>query len=181
MRKALSGFIALVLASASCLAADLTATEMRWLRGSWPVVAYARGGRDARWDIVIAASKDAGKTWSRTALGDGCAIHMVPNLALDPTTGTLHVAWYDSDGAVGRFAHATCAPGAAACVQRGAINDAPFAALSTVRHGAKWIGEYESLFVDDKRRVLHAVWTQPMLENGRIFSRIVHASAKLGR
>lgn len=42
MRKALSGFVALVLASASCLAADLTATEMRWLRGSWPVVAYAR-------------------------------------------------------------------------------------------------------------------------------------------
>jgi hypothetical protein len=42
VRKALSGFVALVLASASCLAADLTATEMRWLRGSWPVVAYAR-------------------------------------------------------------------------------------------------------------------------------------------
>ena len=42
MRKVLSGFVALVLASASCLAADLTATEMRWLRGSWPVVAYAR-------------------------------------------------------------------------------------------------------------------------------------------
>ena len=145
----------------------------------WLYVAYARGGRDAVWDIAIAASKDGGKTWTRTAIGDGCAIHMVPNLALDPTTGTLHVAWYDSSGAVGRFAHATCAPGAASCVQRGAINDAPFAALSTERHGGKWIGEYESLFVDDKRRVLHAVLTQPVHDHGKILARIFHAAAKL--
>ena len=40
--KAFSGFVALALASASCLAAELTDTELRWLRGSWPVVAYAR-------------------------------------------------------------------------------------------------------------------------------------------
>ena len=143
-------------------------------------VAYARGGRDAKWDIVVAASKDAGKTWSRTTIGDDCAIHMVPNLALDPTTGTLHVAWYDSDGG-GRFAHATCPAGAATCTQWGAINTLPFAALSTVRHGARWIGEYESLLLDDKRRLLHAVWTQPVAEDGKIVARIFHAVAKLRR
>ena len=127
----------------------------------WIYVAYARGGRDAVWDIVIAASKDGGKTWKRQTIGDGCAIHMVPNLALDARTGTLHVAYYDSEGAP-RFAHATCTPGAAKCTVKGAINATPFAALSTERHGTKWIGEYESLVIDDKRRVLHAVWTQPV-------------------
>jgi hypothetical protein len=143
-------------------------------------VAYARGGRDAKWDIVVAATRDAGKTWTRTKLGDDCAIHMVPNVALDPTSGTLHVAWYDSDGG-GRFAHATCAVGAASCTSAGAINGVPFAALSTERHGSKWIGEYESLIVDDQRRVLHAVWTQPVDEAGKRVSRIFHASAKLRR
>ena len=54
-----------------------------------------------------------------------------------------------------------------------------FAALSTERHGSKWIGEYETLVVDDKRRVLHALWTQPVLENGRPIARIFHAAAKL--
>jgi hypothetical protein len=142
-------------------------------------LAYTRGGRDGKWDIVIAATKDRGKTWSRTRIGDepACAIHMVPNLALDPTTGMLHVAWYDSRGP--RFAHAVCSPGAAVCRQVGRINDVPFAALSTVRYGAKWIGEYESLVVDNARRTLHAVWAQPVDEAGTIVTRIFHAKAKL--
>jgi len=59
VRKALSGFVALVLASASCLAADLTATEMRWLRGSWPVVAYARGS-GMPLDVVVQPQLAAG-------------------------------------------------------------------------------------------------------------------------
>jgi len=137
--------------------------------------AYARGGRDAKWDIVLAAYN--GKTWTRQTIGDGCAIHMVPNLAVDPTTGTLHVAFYDS--APSRFAHVACTPGLAKCTPLGAINSQPFAALSTVRHGTKWIGEYESLLVDDKRRVLHALWSQPVDEGGKIVSRVFHATAKL--
>jgi len=40
--KACFGFIALVLCSGSCCAAELTDVEMRWLRGSWSVVAYAK-------------------------------------------------------------------------------------------------------------------------------------------
>jgi hypothetical protein len=62
---------------------------------------------------------------------------------------------------------------------KGAINSLPFAALSTERHASKWIGEYESLLVDDRRHVLHAVWTQPVDDGGTIVSRIFHATAKL--
>jgi photosystem II stability/assembly factor-like uncharacterized protein len=148
-------------------------------RRHWIYFAYARGGRDAKWDIVLAATKDNGKTWTHQTIGDGCAIHMVPNLAIDAATGTLHVAYYDS--APSRFAHTTCAPGLAKCTPQGAINSLPFAALSTVRHGSKWIGEYESLVVDDKRHVLHALWSQPVAEGDKIVSRVFHASAKLGK
>ena len=152
-------------------------------RRGWLYVAYVRGGRDAAWDLVIEATRARGPaekwTWKRQVIGDHCAIHMVPNLALDAATGTLHVAWYDSDGAPGRFAHATCTPGAAACTQRGAINSVPFAALSTVRHGAAWIGEYESLVIDPAHHVLHAVWSQPVAEGDQVVARIFHASAPL--
>ncbi|MDP1534919.1 MAG: hypothetical protein Q8N44_18330 [Rubrivivax sp.] len=41
MRKVILGFIAAVLTSSACLAADLTATEKRWLKGLWPVVEFA--------------------------------------------------------------------------------------------------------------------------------------------
>lgn len=146
----------------------------------WIYVAYTRGGHDGLWDIVVAASRD-GQTWTRTRIGDdpACATHMVPNVALDPTTGTLHVAWYDSRGEHGRFAHATCPAGAATCTQTGAINDVPFGALTTVRHASTWIGEYEGLLVDDRRRVLHAVWTEPVTEGGAVVSRIFHATTRL--
>ncbi len=143
--------------------------------------AYVRGGRDAVWDLVILASKDKGVTWKRTRIGDelpACAIHMVPNLAVDPRTGTLHVAWYDNRGP-GRFAHATCTPGAARCTQQGAINDRPFAVLSTERDAPRAVGEYAALVVDDQRRTLHAVWAQPIDEGGKVVSRIFHAAAKL--
>jgi len=142
---------------------------------NWIYFAYARGGRDAKWDIVLAAFD--GKKWTHQTIGDGCAIHMVPNLAVDPRTGTLHVAYYDS--APSRFAHATCTPGLGKCTVLGAINSQPFAALSTERHGSKWIGEYESLLVDDKRRVLHALWSQPVAEGDKTVSRVFHATAKL--
>jgi photosystem II stability/assembly factor-like uncharacterized protein len=149
-------------------------------RRKWIYVAYARGGRDAAWDIVIAASKDSGATWKRTKLaGDGCAMHMVPNLAVDPATGTLHVAYYDSEGAVGRFVHASCGPGVTKCKVLGAINSRPFAALSLARQTSKWVGDYEALVVDDKRRLLHAVWAQTVDEGGSPVTRVFRASAKL--
>jgi hypothetical protein len=145
----------------------------------WLYFAYVRGGRDAIWDIVIAATHDGGKTWTRRTLGDGCAIHLVPNLALDPVTGTLHVAYYDNTGVTGRFVHATCTIGAAKCTPAGAINTLPFATLSLGRGGANSVGDRESLFVDAKRRTLHALWAQPVVENDTTVTRVFHASAKL--
>lgn len=145
-------------------------------------IAYVRGGRDGVWDLVLATSKNTGATWTRTRIGDDppCAIHMVPNLALDPRTGTLHVAWYDGRGEHGRFAHATCTVGLAKCTQVGRINDVPFASLSTVRHHATWIGDAATLVVDDARRELHAVWTQPVGGlGGAGIARVFHAKAKL--
>ncbi len=137
--------------------------------------AYVRGGRDAVWDVVLLASKDKGKTWKRTAIGDGCGIHMVPNLALDPVTGTLHVAWYEARG----FVHASCKPGLAICAQQGVINDVPFAALSLERDAPRSVGESAALVIDDKRRILHAVWAEPVDEQGKVVSRIFHAQAML--
>jgi hypothetical protein len=139
-------------------------------------VAYVLGGRDGAWDIVVATTKDAGKTWTRTAIGDGCAMHMVPNLAIDPTTGILHLAYYDTSGG-SRFVHATCASGGASCTAWGAINTIAFEPLSTMPLGARWIGDHGSLVVDDKRRLLHALWTQPARDG----MRVVHAVAKLRR
>ncbi len=141
-------------------------------------VAYVRGGRDAVWDLVLAASKDGGKTWTRQRLGDDCAIHMVPSLAVDAATGTVHATWYDTRGGA-RFAHATCTVGLGSCTQVGRINDVPSAALSTVRRAATSIGDTTSLVVDDKRRILHAVWTQPVDEAGKIVVKVFHAKAKL--
>lgn len=146
----------------------------------WIYVAYVRGGRDAVWELVVLGSKDNGVNWKRVRIGDtpSCAIHMIPTLAIDPTTGAVHVAWYDSRG-TGRFAHASCSSGLGKCTQLGAISDAPFAALSTARHTPAWIGERAVLAIDDKRRTLHAVWTQPIVDGDKTVSRIFHAAAKL--
>lgn len=150
------------------------------VRRRWRYAAYVRGGRDGRWDIVLAASKDGGATWKRTTLaGDGCAIHMVPAVAVDPRTGTLHVAYYDSEGAPGRFVHASCGPGVTKCKIHGAINSVPFATLTTSRQPSKTIGDIATLLVDDKRRVLHAVWAQRVDEAGTQATRIFHGQAKL--
>ena len=42
MCKAFFAVVALAWASVPSLAAELSATELRWLRGGWPVVAYAK-------------------------------------------------------------------------------------------------------------------------------------------
>lgn len=146
-------------------------------RRGYVYAAYVRGGRDAVWDLVLLASKDRGKTWKRTTIGDGCSIHMIPTLALDPATGVLHVAWYEPRG----FAHAACKAGLASCTPLGAINDVPFASLSLERDAPRSLGESATLLVDDRRRTLHAVWTQPVDEQGKVVARIFHAQAKLPR
>lgn len=143
------------------------------VRRKWIYIAYVRGARDGVWDLVLAASKD-GVTWSYARIGDDppCALHAVPTLAVDGR-GTLHVAWYDTRGGHGRFAHATCGAGLVKCTQRGRINDVPFAAFSTV----PGVNDAATLVVDGN--VLRASWTQAIDEDGSMISRSFRAEAKL--
>lgn len=141
-------------------------------------IAYIRGGRDAVWDLVIAATRDGGKTWTRTALGGGCATHLVPALAVDPKSGVLHATWFDNLGHPARYAHATCtlaASGAPTCVDRGAISSQPFARFDLGRGGASSLSERAALVVDDAHRTLHAFWSQPLADGAHV----IHATAKL--
>lgn len=150
----------------------------------WIYIAYTRGGRDGKWDLALVAIKGSGpesrensraKPWVRTRIGDDAtcaATYLAPQLALDPSTGALHLAWYDSRGP--RYAHGVCADGLRLCRQLGRIDDGAFAALSLSRHGAA-ASETTSLVVDNQRRLLHAVWSQPVGAESRIF----HAKAKL--
>ena len=93
--------------------------------------------------------------------------------------GALHVAYYDSEGAVVRFAHGSCGPGVTKCKRHGAINSVPFATLSMTRDVARSVGDVATLLVDDRRRVLHALWAQPVDEAGTPALRIFHAQAQL--
>ena len=70
MWKTFSGFVAIVLASGSCLAAELTDIETRWLKGSWPVVAFAkRAGMPL--DIVVQPQPTPGAAPLALAFVDG--------------------------------------------------------------------------------------------------------------
>lgn len=134
-------------------------------------IAYVRGGRDAVWELVLATSKDLGVTWKRRVVAGGaCSMHMVPNIALDDATGTVHLAYYE--GNPGNFVHAACTA-AGKCKVTGAINAAPFT-LSTARSAPKFVGDRATLLVDSKRRALHALWTEP---GGHIH----YATAKISR
>ena len=60
-----------------------------------------------------------------------------------------------------------------------AINSVPFATLSMTRDVARSVGDVATLLVDDRRRVLHALWAQPVDEAGTPALRIFHAQAQL--
>ncbi len=59
MWKSIPGFVAALLASSACVAADLTPLETRWLKGAWPVVEFARQARLAL-DIVVQPQQSPG-------------------------------------------------------------------------------------------------------------------------
>jgi hypothetical protein len=146
----------------------------------WIYIAYAAGTPDGKWDIQLAATRDGGKTWKRSKLNDdaSCANHMVPNLALDPRSGTLHVTFFENRGGAGHVAYVSCKPDAGACAPATRVS-ADMAAYELVRHSTKWLGEYEALLVDPKRRTLHAVWTHTVDEGGKAIARIQYSSRKL--
>ncbi|MCC6213244.1 MAG: exo-alpha-sialidase [Polyangiaceae bacterium] len=144
-------------------------------------VAYPAGGPDLRWRIVVATTRDGGQTWSRRYAEDDppCAHHMTPRLELDPRTGDLHLLWAENRGGSGRMVYTRCPGAGGACDPNEALSDVPFAAYGVVRHASWWRGEYDVLLLDPQRRVLHAVWTQPVDEAGVPTSRVFYSRSRL--
>jgi len=70
MRKSIFIFAAAVLASASSLAADLTPLENRWIRGVWPVVAFAKA-EGLPLDVIVQPQPTPGSAPLATAFIDG--------------------------------------------------------------------------------------------------------------
>ena len=146
-------------------------------------VVYPTGTPDGRWDIMLATSKDGGASWSRVKVNDDapCANHMTPSLALRRGSGELHVSWTENRSGQGGIAYAVCASGGATCSASEAVSDRPFAAYSLARHVPRWLGEYNTLVLDEARKVLHVVYTAPVDEGGNAVSRIFAATRKLHR
>ncbi|HHH28931.1 MAG TPA: exo-alpha-sialidase [Polyangiaceae bacterium] len=144
-------------------------------------VVYPTGTPDGEWNIRLATSMDAGNTWSRITVNDdaSCANHATPTIALDEATGTLHVAWIENRSGTGAVAYTRCLPDGSSCAPNEAISDTPFASYVLVRHSPKWMGEYFELLVDPAQQEIHAVWAQPVMENGIPIARIFHSKAAL--
>ena len=70
MWKSISGFVVAALASSACFASELTAIEKRWLKGVWPVVAFARAQR-LPLDIVVQPQPTPGAAPLALAFVDG--------------------------------------------------------------------------------------------------------------
>ena len=70
MWKTISGFVVAALTTSACLAADLSATETRWLQGAWPVISYARGAQIPL-DVVVQPQPTPGAAPLALAFVDG--------------------------------------------------------------------------------------------------------------
>jgi hypothetical protein len=70
LRQTFFVFLAAVLASSACLAAELTDTENRWLKGAWPVIAFAREAK-LPLDIVVQPQPTPGAAPLGLAFVDG--------------------------------------------------------------------------------------------------------------
>jgi hypothetical protein len=144
-------------------------------------VVYPRGASDGQWDIVLATSRDSGKSWSRIRVNDDppCSNHMTPQAALDAATGDLHITWLEDRSGKGGVAHARCQSGGARCSVNDAVSVAPFASYELLRFSPKWLGEYGALFVDRRTSKLNAVWTQTVADgvDGSPTARIFYASS----
>lgn len=70
MWKSISAFAAALLALPTSFAADLTPTEMQWLRGAWPVIAFAKNEK-LPVDIVVQPQPSPGAAPLALAFVDG--------------------------------------------------------------------------------------------------------------
>ena len=140
---------------------------------------YVKGGPDGKWDVMLAASKDGGVSFTTQKVNDDspCATHMLPSAALDPSTGRVHIAWIENRSGAGGVGYVSCASEGRSCGKNEAINEAPFASFGYGRDTAQTVGDRISLTYDAKHKLLHAVWAQPA-EGG---SRLFHSAAKPGK
>lgn len=143
---------------------------------------YPAGSPDGRWEIILATSVDGGLTWKRTTVNDDgpCASHMLPTATLD-SAGRIHVMWIENRSGMGSVAYSVCQPNATKCSANEIINDQPFAAYGFARYSSKSVGDGNALIFDAKRKMIHAVWTQPIDEGGNPVSRVFVSSAKLSK
>ena len=70
MWKSTFAFLAALLAWPACLSSDLSATELRWLRGAWPVIAFAKG-LHMPLDIVVQPQASPGAAPLALGFADG--------------------------------------------------------------------------------------------------------------
>jgi len=144
-------------------------------------VVYTAGTPDGRWDIVLATSRDDGASWSYLKVNDdvSCANHMTPSLSIRRGSGELHVIWTENRSGKGGLAYATCASGGATCSASEAVNDQPFAAYSLARLMPRWLGEYNTILIDEERKRLHVIYTATVSEGSGAVSRIFAATRRL--
>jgi BNR repeat-like domain len=142
---------------------------------------YPQGGSDGKWEIVLATSKDGGVSWSRASVNDDspCATHMLPSAALDAATGKVHIIWVENRSGQGQIGYAACNTGGEKCGKNEAASDGTFAGFSLGRNSAHWLGDSVDVVVDTKHKLLHAVWTQTVDENGQVTGRVFTSAAKL--
>jgi hypothetical protein len=88
MRKSIFLFAAAVMASASSLAADLTPLERRWIRGVWPVVAFARS-EGLPLDVIVQPQPTPGAAPLATAFIDGRCKLVLSTRGNDEAAATL--------------------------------------------------------------------------------------------
>ena len=138
-------------------------------------VAYAAGDPDGAWNLMLASSVDRGATWTRRLLAGtepACSNHAVPELAMRKS-GKLLATWFEYQGGAGYRAFTTCERDGSGCRPPAPLGP-PMATYELVRHSPRWLGEYGALVIDERRRRLHAVWTQVLGESPRGVARIVH-------
>jgi hypothetical protein len=123
-------------------------------------VVYVTGGLTGVWDVIVATSRDGGRTWShRTVNDDGsCATHGWPSIAIDPASGDAHVVFVDNRFGPGEVVYARCpADPAVPCARNEAVSDTPFP-FDTSTDPSRWLGTRTAL-VRAPDGTLWAAWT----------------------
>ncbi len=108
-------------------------------------VAYVTGLADGAWDVVLATSRDGGRTFVHRRVNDEperCATHTLPSLVLDEARRRVHVVWLENRFGDGAAVYANCPEEPSLpCGSNEAVSDRPFV-FSTTRDVTRWHGDY---------------------------------------